>query len=151
MSYNRRYRKAPSEVREAHCKRDHDPKLSKWNGYSWVCSPCQVVAHADQKARDPEARVRANERQRERRRKIRQRVIEAYGGQCACPGCHVTDPRKLTIDHINGNGAEHKAANGNQHFYEWIVRNGFPDDLQLLCWTCNAVKFWYPGEICCPV
>lgn len=34
-----------------------------------------------------------------------------------------------------------KKLGGNSgRFYEWIIRNNFPKDLQILCWNCNMGK-----------
>jgi hypothetical protein len=70
------------------------------------------------------------------------RVIEAYGGKCAC--CGESQHEFLTIDHINGGGAKHvkSVCKGRGHsFYYWLEKQGFPQEAyQLLCWNCNAAK-----------
>ncbi len=72
---------------------------------------------------------------RQRRRKFRQQVLEAYGGKCVC--CGETTPEFLTIDHIFKDGAAHRREIGND-LYPWLVRNGFPKDrFRLLCMNCN--------------
>lgn len=69
-------------------------------------------------------------------------VLAHYGTTCAC--CGSTD--WPTIDHINGDGGEHRRelfgtdkAAGRQ-FYRWLIRNGFPDGYQTLCFPCNSSK-----------
>lgn len=73
--------------------------------------------------------------------KYKQMVIDAYGGRCAC--CGEDNQIFLSIDHINNDGNEHRAAGvgcGNK-FYQWLVRNNFPkDNFQLLCFNCNLGK-----------
>lgn len=62
-------------------------------------------------------------------------VLAAYGGACAC--CGETTPAFLTIDHVDGGGAEHRREVGRD-IYRWLVREGFPDGFRLLCWNCNC-------------
>jgi len=76
--------------------------------------------------------------------KLRTRIFDHYG-PCVCCGEKRTE--FLTIDHIENNGglwrkANPKHANGNR-FYLWIIRNGYPEDLQSLCWNCNQAKQIY--------
>lgn len=44
--------------------------------------------------------------ERDRRDADRAIVFAHYGAVCSCPGCAATDD--LTIDHINGDGGEHR-------------------------------------------
>lgn len=50
----------------------------------------------------------------------------------------------LTIDHKNEDGAAFRrkirSARWSHNFYEWIINNGFPKDLQVLCYNCNLSK-----------
>lgn len=74
-----------------------------------------------------------------RRHRQREMVFDHYGRSCAC--CGAGEP--LTIDHVNGDGAEHRRAMGNSggtHFYHWLVVNGFPPGFQSLCGPCNQSK-----------
>ncbi len=92
---------------------------------------------------DPE-RARAIQRRSDAR--VRQAVFDRYGWTCAC--CGATE--NLTIDHINGDGKEHRAADGlgkgSHKFYRWLVANNFPEGFQTLCGVCNRSKF--TGERC---
>lgn len=107
---------------------------------------------------DPEFRARINEisrkskkrrradpeiaaRDLERRRQPKQKIIQHYGSKCNCPGCHVVHAELLTIDHVNGDGASHKKETGrSDSLYRWIIRNNFPDSIQLPCGSCNLAK-----------
>lgn len=69
-------------------------------------------------------------------------VFEHYGTMCVCCG----STERLTIDHVDGNGAEHRAdlfgsplgnADGT---YRWLIKNNFPSGFQTLCGTCNQSK-----------
>jgi len=86
-----------------------------------------------------------NERTRNRRRKIKELVLKHYGDKCNCPGCDVTEPKFLTIDHISGGGKKHRKEIGRfgGDFYEWLVKNNFPDGFQVLCFNCNCAKGFF--------
>ncbi len=66
-----------------------------------------------------------------------------YGSACAC--CSEADPRFLTLDHINNDGAAHRREMGvkGSAFYLKIRRLGYPSGLQALCWNCNMGKALY--------
>ena len=49
---------------------------------------------------------RVREIDRKARATLRQTVIAAYGGKCAC--CGIDDWHFLSIDHINNDGAKHR-------------------------------------------
>lgn len=83
---------------------------------------------------------------KEYRRKLKMRILEAYGCVCVC--CGETMSEFLTPDHINGGGSAHLRRRGVQGIYLDIIREGFPrDKYQILCMNCNWGKSVY-GE--CP-
>jgi len=64
------------------------------------------------------------------------RVMDAYGGKCAC--CGETELAFLTIDHVDGDGADHRRELGVKGVrYAWFIQNGFPKGFQVLCANCN--------------
>ncbi|MFA5706889.1 MAG: HNH endonuclease [Candidatus Neomarinimicrobiota bacterium] len=71
----------------------------------------------------------------------RKRVLAAYGGKCAC--CGETEWKFLSLDHVDNDGAEHRRKIGQSRIYEWAEDNGYPDNLQLLCYNCNMAKAFY--------
>ena len=76
----------------------------------------------------------------------RLKAIQGYGGKCAC--CGETEPRFLQIDHIHGNGSQHRKEVGHKALWLWLARNGYPkDDYQLLCCNCNFGR-GHNGGIC---
>ncbi len=97
--------------------------------------------------RDPEKPRAAAKRHA---RKLRQEVLEHYGGQppcCAC--CGEMEPVFLTIDHLEGNGNQHrKQLGGAPYFYRWLKREGWPPGFQVLCWNCNRGRWANDGH--CP-
>ncbi len=74
-------------------------------------------------------------------RKLRDEVYAHYGGYiCAC--CGETTREFLTIDHIDGNGNEHRRSIGigkaGSKFYYWLKKNNYPSGFQILCFNCNC-------------
>ena len=73
-----------------------------------------------------------------------QQIRNGYGGKCNC--CGESNPLFLTIDHVNNDGYKHRGRNDGKykigsfsgHYYKTIIKAGFPDDLQLLCYNCNC-------------
>lgn len=66
-------------------------------------------------------------------------VFGHYGNKCQC--CGEVQQEFLTIDHINNDGSKQRKQNRSQcHIYRWIIKNGFPQDLQILCYNCNMGK-----------
>ena len=65
-------------------------------------------------------------------------VIEHYGQSCQM--CNENILEFLTIDHIDGGGNLHRKEIGKigHHFYKWLIKNGFPNEYQVLCFNCNC-------------
>lgn len=77
-------------------------------------------------------------RMRERHYKNRLRVLNHYGGKCAC--CGENRYEFLALDHINGGGSQHRRQikGGSKHMTQWVINNGFPKDMfRILCHNCN--------------
>jgi hypothetical protein len=86
------------------------------------------------------------EKRRAKARRYRDAVFAAYGGyRCSCPGCDVTTPEFLTIDHVNGGGNRHRKelGVGGSGFYSWLKSNGFPSGYRVLCFNCNSARGHY--------
>jgi hypothetical protein len=119
-----------------------------------LCDPCATYASEDRakrRAQDPEG-----DREKHRvwlagsRRAARATVMQMYGGRCAC--CGETQIEFLTIDHINGNGIEHRASLGisksnHSSFYAKLAQEPKRDDLMILCANCHMAKDLFGG---CP-
>lgn len=79
---------------------------------------------------------------RDYQRAARLKVIEHYGGICAC--CGESNHCFLAIDHIKGNGNKHRKQIGTNNIAIWIIKNNFPEDMfQILCHNCNMAKQFY--------
>ena len=79
-----------------------------------------------------------------RRRRLRLEVVDGYGGRCACCGEDLVE--FLAVDHVAGDGAEHRREIGKGSTYTFlrqIVTDGFPERYRLLCHNCNSSLGWY--------
>jgi hypothetical protein len=67
-------------------------------------------------------------------------VLDHYGWRCAC--CGETEPMFLTIDHKEGKGNIHRAELKGKikDWYQWIIKENFPEEFQTLCYNCNLGK-----------
>lgn len=78
--------------------------------------------------------------------RLKNLMLEHYGKVCAC--CGESDPRFLTIDHIEGRSIEElKGKSSGYHLYSRLKREGFPGGFQTLCFNCNHGR-WINGGIC---
>lgn len=112
--------------------------------YSWLCTVCSEEYEARRRKWAERRRKNSASDSAKFRQSVRTQVINAYGGKCAC--CGETEPKLLTIDHVNNDGAEHRRKlniKGGWVFYSWIIKNNFPKNLQLLCFNCNCAKGFF--------
>jgi hypothetical protein len=126
----------------------------KRGAYGKVCLQCTVNRRA-QGARagrtvdsDPHYR---SEKSKMTRLYLRRKIILAYGSRCAC--CGEREQRFMTLDHVHNDGADHRrflaeasgsrASRDNTAVYRDVIRRGYPDTFQLLCWNCNCAKGMY--------
>ena len=67
---------------------------------------------------------------------LRAEAQQFLGSICACPGCGVSEPLFLTIDHINGR------PKGPRRDARLEARDSGWDKtkFQMLCWNCNYIK-----------
>ena len=81
-----------------------------------------------------------------RAKELRMIVVEHYGSKCNC--CGEIEYTFLAIDHINGGGNKHRKQikkMGGGCFYQWIINQNFPNNLQILCYNCNMSKYLNGG------
>jgi hypothetical protein len=75
--------------------------------------------------------------------RLKNEVMTHYGnGKAACVRCGYDNIGALDIDHINGDGAEHRKREDvkTRSFYAWLKQNNFPEGFQTLCSNCNQIK-----------
>lgn len=97
----------------------------------------------------PEVKERTNILLKERRHKLRLQVISHYSqgkNECAC--CGEKHIKFLSLNHINGKGNQHRKEIfghniGGYLFYEWLIRNKYPEGYNVLCFNCNCAKGFY--------
>ena len=101
---------------------------------NYICTLCFREYGKTYHKSDPEY----SKKQRNRHRMRRSAVIFHYGNQCA--QCGEDDYTKLTIDHKNGNGNNHRremSTNIIDYLYNNLVNK---DGYQVLCYNCNCSK-----------
>jgi hypothetical protein len=82
-----------------------------------------------------------NEGQMATWRRHRLACLHHYSGptpHCAC--CGEAGLPFLCMDHINNDGAAHRKALRTTFITTWLVKNGFPEGFQVLCYNCNNGK-----------
>ena len=122
------------------------PNRSTTDGFQNECKKCRNARR--RKARENKTGFYADERERyhdshlvacrESYYKAKEKVFDHYGRKCK--GCGFDDPRALSIDHKDSDGADHRRKLGGVNFYRWLVRQGFPDNFQVLCMNCQFIK-----------
>lgn len=85
------------------------------------------------------------------RRRIRLMALTHYSPELVCKCCNNNNYQELTIDHIDGNGGEHRRNifsydPSSRDFYVWLKNHGFPEGFQVLCRRCNSSKG--KGAVC---
>jgi 5-methylcytosine-specific restriction endonuclease McrA len=80
--------------------------------------------------------------QKDRDRETKFELFTLMGGFCSCPPCGIRNHLKLSVDHINNDGASRRASEGTgARFYGKILRGELSlTDFQLLCFNCNYSK-----------
>ena len=69
---------------------------------------------------------------------LRNTIFAHYGWSCVC--CDESIREFMTIDHING---KHNKRLIGAVAYRQIIKDGFPDDVQTMCFKCNTAKGLY--------
>lgn len=104
-----------------------------------ICEECREKQEMKRKAPGyvPATRQRAMTR-RTWRKKLRDEVILGYGGKCAC--CGESKRAFLTLDHVNNDGSIERGKKKNRgiEVYRRAKQQGYPPDLQILCFNCNC-------------
>ena len=71
---------------------------------------------------------------------LRNEVLVAYGSCCAC--CKEQRKEFLQVDHIDGDGANHRREVGS-YIYHWLRKHNYPNKFRLLCANCNWARGIY--------
>jgi hypothetical protein len=72
-------------------------------------------------------------------RRLRSEFFKLYGNKCMC--CDITGEVFLALDHVKGDGKEHRAKRSKFGVYEDAVKQYDPERFQVLCHNCNFAKY----------
>ena len=79
---------------------------------------------------------------KEKGQRLKQKVVQAYGGKCEC--CGIEQIEFLTVDHIKGGGNHHRRQVGKgKKIYAHLEKAGFPPGYRILCFNCNITRGFY--------
>ena len=101
------------------------------------CNPCNALNVREWYDAHPGMRT---QRAHESKYALRAEALMRYGRICAC--CGEERREFLALDHINGDGAEHRRGmpRGGLAVPLDLKRRGWPDGIQILCHNCNSAK-----------
>ena len=96
-------------------------------------------------------RVRQRKYKNRYRRRLKRKVLAYYSrGIPTCANCGNTYIEFLQLDHVDGNGEEHRnqlggtRSKGNRwtswRIYALVKKQSYPEDYQTLCQGCNQRK-----------
>lgn len=125
-----------------HCRASIQRSKSKFRGDKTRCYRCSCFLPSDHPWRCCSVCKEKDALYlRRRREELKTIVLTAYGNLCVC--CGEAEAAFLTLDHINNDGAlRRKLGEGKgEHIYNFLIRNHFPPDFQLLCRNCNWAKY----------
>jgi len=149
--YNRRWERANRAKRREQANKRYAENLEQHRAYALK----SYYKHIEENRRKQRERKRIIYRQDKARVyaqsykshcKIREEVLTHYGnGQLACLECGESRLACLSIDHISGNGADHrktlpKYQRSGVAFYRWLKKQRYPQGYQTLCMNCQWVK-----------
>jgi len=105
---------------------------------SGVCTHCGEAPPVNETA----LCGRCSEAEWGRRIRVKNEVVQKYGGKCACPGCSESNVMFLSIDHIEGGGTAERAKTQvmGGRLYKFLKRKPVDPGLQVLCYNCNFAK-----------
>lgn len=94
----------------------------------------------------------AEERDKQRQREYRLRIMEIVGGKICVKCGYDVDVRALQLDHINSGGCkEYKKQYGRHMYGQYLFYLRNPElakkTLQVLCANCNFIKRYENGEL----
>jgi len=99
--------------------------------------------------------LKSYKRRMNKRQEMKMKILNYYchgNIRCMCNcGCKIKNPILLTVDHKNGDGAEHRRKIGcmqTHNFYAWVIRNNYPRMLRILCFNCNHGRHLNGKKVC---
>jgi hypothetical protein len=111
-------------------------------GFQTLCMNCQAekkILNREQTRGTPLNPKYVSQRNYQKQLKFD--AINKYSnGQLTCMKCGYSSIEMLSIDHINGDGAQHKKERDIGSLYIWLRNNNYPDGYQTLCMNCQYIK-----------
>ncbi len=113
----------------------------------YYCRKCWIIRQQKYYAANSTIiKKQAKSRNKPYRDKLRDDALQAYGDACAC--CGECTKESLTIDHKNGDGAQHRRSlgikgGGGTTFYLWLRDNNYPSGFRVLCYNRNSSRGAY--------
>jgi hypothetical protein len=107
------------------------------SGHDSICVSCKHRRRLSGKEYTEEWRAAQRARIGRWRRSIRARVIQLYGGICAC--CGEDEYAFLCIDHVDGNGSRARGCSAHKEMKR-ALREWPSAEFQVLCANCNMAK-----------
>lgn len=110
------------------------------DGHDCYCRDCRKAINKEWQEKNVD---KYRDSIKKSRTKLRIDTINAYGGKCSC--CGEANIEFLTIDHVNGDGREHRAESTcAQHVYYDLKKRGYPQEgYRCLCMNCNwSIGIW---------
>lgn len=129
----------------------HNDK-QRWDGKFPRCYECEAgrrrtdayLANRKRYKSKPATREKERIAARARTANRKRRVIDHYGGKCAC--CGERSIEFLSLDHIDGGGSKHRKTLGakfGSSMYVWAEQQGYPIMFRVLCMNCNWARGQY--------
>ena len=78
------------------------------------------------------------EQSRNNKAKLREKLLNMYGWECAI--CKFADTRALTLDHIAQNGNVERKELGGRASEACIIESFKPDEYRILCMNCQFIE-----------
>ena len=125
---------------KTHCVNGH-PKTPENTGANYSCLPCVRARTKVQRIEHPEVKRKCQHQSWE---PLKREVLTHYGPRgvlgCCWEDCMVVDLDMLSLDHIHDDGYKHHKEGSTvrlsgRALYYWARLNGYPTDLQTLCWN----------------
>lgn len=118
---------------ERHCKECIGSYAKKYREFNKL----KMLEYPSRKAKSkykPAAKIKRN--------LIKLDVIRYYSnGTMSCKKCGYSDVRALCVDHVNSDGRHRQKDHSSGHmFHRSLIKQNFPEGLQILCANCNLIK-----------
>ena len=134
--------KEKKQLRDAEYRAKNREKIRQWNRDYYQREHEKRLASRAKSTQKHYESVREDIkiRNRQRRQKVREQLLDALGRKCARCG-YDADVRALQIDHVNGGGCkERKDFPSRDAYYNYILQSAKDGAYQILCANCNVIK-----------